>query len=275
MAGLETSGSNPDVSMLYDINGLAHDAPGWLDRTVTFLGEYGLPLGMVILIGACWWTERRRAESLDEAATSVATVVWAPLAAVLAVLVNTPIRGFVQRPRPFADHEGLDVLLHGQHGYSFVSDRATLAMAVAAGLFVASRRFGLIGIAMALAEGFCQVFLGVHYPTDVIGGFALGTAVALLLSPLATMTLTPLMKVLGGFERAGLLVRPRHLTASHSGRGLRLQEGAGQAGRAAGRSDTGAPGPACGADASETVQKPAAPGAPRDPQGPQEPDLAA
>ena len=31
MAGLADSGSNPDVDLLYDINGLAKDAPHWLD----------------------------------------------------------------------------------------------------------------------------------------------------------------------------------------------------------------------------------------------------
>lgn len=32
MAGLAESGSNPDVDLLYDINGLAKDAPRWFDR---------------------------------------------------------------------------------------------------------------------------------------------------------------------------------------------------------------------------------------------------
>lgn len=48
-----------------------------------------------------------------------------------------------------------------------------------------------------MLEGFCRVFMGVHYPTDVVGGFALGTAVALLLSPLASALLTPLTRGIG------------------------------------------------------------------------------
>ena len=40
MAGLAESGSNPDVDLLYDINGLAKDAPHWLDRAVEFVGEF-------------------------------------------------------------------------------------------------------------------------------------------------------------------------------------------------------------------------------------------
>ncbi|MGW2035427.1 phosphatase PAP2 family protein [Streptomyces sp. NPDC001811] len=207
MAVLAESGSNPDVELLYDINGLAKDAPHWFDRVMEFVGEYGLLLAMVLLVLWCWWSVRRRGG--EEAAPSVAALVWAPLAAGLAVLVNVPIRGFVERPRPFVDHQGLDVLVSGKTDFSFVSDHATITMALGVGLFVAHRRFGLAGIGLALLEGFCRVYMGVHYPTDVVGGFALGTAVVLLLSPLATALLTPLMRAVERSPRAGWLVRRR------------------------------------------------------------------
>ncbi|MFF2847186.1 phosphatase PAP2 family protein [Streptomyces sp. NPDC058001] len=207
MAGLdETSGSNPDVSLLYDINGLAKAAPGWLDRTVGFIGEYGLLVGMVLLVLWAWWTLRRRAATLGDAASSTAAVLWAPLGAAVAILVNVPIRGFVERRRPFLDHQGLEVLVDGKTDFSFVSDHATLAMAMGVGLFVAHRRIGLAAIGLAVVEGFCRVYMGVHYPTDVIGGFALGTAVALLLSPLATALLTPLARAVGASRRVGWVV---------------------------------------------------------------------
>ncbi|WP_171110488.1 MULTISPECIES: phosphatase PAP2 family protein [Streptomyces] len=212
MAGLAQSGSNPDVELLYDINGLAKDAPGWFDRGVEFVGEYGLLLALVLLVVWCWWTVRRRGGvSGEEAAGSVAALVWAPLAAGIAVLVNVPIRGFVERPRPFLQHEGLEVLVSGKTDFSFVSDHATIAMALGVGLFIAHRTFGLVGIGLALVEGFCRVYMGVHYPTDVVGGFALGTAVALLLSPVAMALLTPVTKAVERSPRAGWLVRRRSL----------------------------------------------------------------
>lgn len=207
MAGLAASGSNPDVDLLYDINGLAKDAPQWFDRVMEYVGEYGILLAMVLLVLACWWSVRRRGGA--DAASSVAALVWAPLAAGIAVLVNVPIRGFVERPRPFLTHEGLDVLVAGKTDYSFVSDHATITMAMAVGLFVASRKFGLFGIGLALLEGFCRVYMGVHYPTDVVGGFALGTAVALLLSPLAMALLTPLMKAVEQSSKGAWLIRAR------------------------------------------------------------------
>ncbi|TRO62077.1 phosphatase PAP2 family protein [Streptomyces sp. IB201691-2A2] len=207
MAGLAESGSNPDVDLLYDINGLAKDAPHWFDRVMEFVGEWGLLLAMVMLVLWCWLTVRKRGG--EDAASSVAALIWAPLAAGIAVLVNVPIRGFVERPRPFVDHDGLDVLIGGKSDYSFVSDHATLMMAMGVGLFVANRKFGLVGIVLGLFGGFCRVYMGVHYPTDVIGGFALGTAVVLLLSPLAMALLTPVVAAVERSPRVGWLVRAR------------------------------------------------------------------
>lgn len=218
MAGLAESGSNPDVELLYDINGLAKDAPHWFDRVMEYVGEYGVLLGLVLAVLWCWWTVRRR--GAEDTASSVAALVWAPLAAGIAVLVNVPIRGFVERPRPFNDHQGLEVLVSGKTDYSFVSDHATIAMALGVALFVANRKFGLVGIGLALLEGFCRVYMGVHYPTDVVGGFALGTAVALLLSPLAMALLTPLMSAIERSPRAGRLIRARGTAGDDGGRAV-------------------------------------------------------
>ncbi|MFJ4920806.1 phosphatase PAP2 family protein [Streptomyces sp. NPDC088725] len=208
MAGLVLDGSNPDVGLLYDINGLAKDAPSWFDRAMEFTGEYGILFALVLVLLWCWWCVRGRG-SAGDSVTAVAGLVWAPLAAGFAVLVNIPIRGFVERPRPFVDHKGLDVLVAGKTDFSFVSDHATMAMAVGVGIFIANKKFGLAAIGLALLEGFCRVYMGVHYPTDVVGGFALGTAVALLLTPLALALLTPLLSAVEGSAHFGWIVRTR------------------------------------------------------------------
>ncbi|MFF1559747.1 phosphatase PAP2 family protein [Streptomyces sp. NPDC058279] len=219
MAGLTTGGPNVDVSLLYEINGLARRAPDWIDRAVGVIGDYGIPLALVLLVLWCWRGLRRQ----DEASTveSFAALVWAPLAAGIALLVNVPLRGFVGRPRPFLQHEGLEVVGGGAgggvgggaggfdaSGFSFVSDHATLAMALGVGLFVANRRLGVIGIGLALLEGLCRVYMGVHYPTDVVGGLALGTAVVLVPAPLAMAVLGPVVRVARRRGRGAVVARP-------------------------------------------------------------------
>jgi undecaprenyl-diphosphatase len=218
MAGLVLDGANPDVSLLYDVNGLAKSAPSWFDRVMGFVGEYGVLAALVVLVLGCWWCVRRRGTRQDSV-SAVAGLLWAPLSAGVAVLINMPIRGFVRRPRPFLDHRTLDVLVRNSgHDYSFVSDDATLAMALAVGLFVVHRRIGFAALALAVLEGFVGVFEGVHYPTDVVGGFALGTAVVLLLTPLATALLTPLVSAVAD-SRVGRLVRSRHASGGKDGDG--------------------------------------------------------
>ncbi|MBR7676498.1 phosphatase PAP2 family protein [Streptomyces daliensis] len=197
---------NPDVDLLYEINGLAKEAPTWADHTMEYVGEYGIVFGLVLLGLWAWWRITRRRETRDEAVAGFAGLMWAPLAAAVALLVNIPIRGFVERPRPFFDHHGLEVLIAGKSDYSFVSDHSTLAMALAVGIFMVNRKFGLIGIVLAVAAGFSRVYMGVHYPTDVIGGLALGTAVSLLLAPAAMWLLTPVVRAVAGSPRVGALV---------------------------------------------------------------------
>jgi undecaprenyl-diphosphatase len=121
-------------------------------------------------------------------------VLWAPLAAAVGWLMNAPIRDLVARPRPFVDHPDVVVLLDGETGFSFVSDHATAAMAIAVSLLVVHRRLGLLALGVAALQGTARVLAGLHYPTDVAGGVALGTAVSLLLLPLALWALAPLVR---------------------------------------------------------------------------------
>ncbi|GLF99807.1 phosphatase PAP2 family protein [Streptomyces yaizuensis] len=198
-------GSGPDLTLLYEINGLSKAAPPWFDKIMGFVGEYGIMLGLAVVGLWAWWSVRRSA-TVDDAVASVAGLAWAPLAAAAAVVVNIPIRGFVERPRPFVDHpKELEVLVEGKTDFSFVSDHSTMAMALAVGIFLVHRRLGFAALGLAFAEGFLRIYMGVHYPTDVIGGFALGTAVTLLLAPLALALLTPLVSAIAG-SKLGVLV---------------------------------------------------------------------
>ncbi|WUH91834.1 phosphatase PAP2 family protein [Streptomyces sp. NBC_00433] len=203
MAEVASDSTNPDITLLRSINDLAKHAPRGVDRAVEVAGGYGLIALTALLAGWCWWRVARRSA---DAPAAVAGVLWACLAAGAALLLDIPVRALVQRPRPYVDHDGLDVLVRGQHASSFVSDHVALTAAVAVGLFMVSRKAGLIAVGAALAEGFAQVYLGAHYPTDVVGGFALGAATVLLLAPLGLALLTALTTRLARTRAAFLVV---------------------------------------------------------------------
>ncbi|GAA0685297.1 phosphatase PAP2 family protein [Kitasatospora atroaurantiaca] len=205
MSTLLADTSGPDLGLLRAVNGLAKSSPGWLDGLVSWIGEYGILLGLAALCAVGWLQARRR----PDAPVAIAGLLWAPIAVAVCELANLPISAIVDRPRPFVDHPDLDVLVDGKAGtLSFVSDHSAMSMGIAVALLLVNRRLGLIAGGLALLQGFCRMFMGVHYPTDVIGGYALATAVVLLLAPLAMAVLVPLCHALARTALAPLLVAP-------------------------------------------------------------------
>ncbi|AUG79054.1 membrane protein [Kitasatospora sp. MMS16-BH015] len=205
MSTLLADTTGPDLDLLKAVNGLAKAAPGWLDSTVSWVGEYGILLGLAALCAVGWLQARRR----PDAPVAVAGLLWAPLSVALCELANLPVSRIVDRPRPFVDHPELDVLVSGKAGtLSFVSDHSAMSMGIAVALYLVNKRLGLIAGGLALLQGFCRLFMGVHYPTDVIGGYALATAVVLLLAPIAMAVLVPFCHALTRTALAPLITAP-------------------------------------------------------------------
>jgi undecaprenyl-diphosphatase len=72
--------------------------------------------------------------------------------------------------RPFMDHHVTQLVAHDP-GASFPSDHTTAAAAAGFGLLLTRfRRTGGAVLAMALLIGFARVYVGVHYPLDILGG---------------------------------------------------------------------------------------------------------
>ncbi|MBI5106554.1 MAG: phosphatase PAP2 family protein [Solirubrobacterales bacterium] len=108
--------------------------------------------------------------------------VAAGVSAALALVIAQVVSHLVDRSRPFAsDPSG--VHLFSAHGADpgFPSDHATAAFAIAIAILLRSRRWGLLAVTMATILAVARVAMGVHYPSDVIAGAALGSATALAL----------------------------------------------------------------------------------------------
>jgi undecaprenyl-diphosphatase len=105
--------------------------------------------------------------------------VLATASAGLALLISQPIGNAVDRTRPFLAHPAHAHLLISQsHDPSFPSDHATGAFALAFGIWLYDRTFGAVFLVLAAIVAFARVYVGTHYPGDVVGGAVLGIAVA-------------------------------------------------------------------------------------------------
>lgn len=110
---------------------------------------------------------------------------------VLAIVSAELLKSVFERPRPPSS-----LAIASAHGYSFPSTQATETSAVAASLIVLlllgpgwgerltailpRRAQVVVAAALVVAVGFvgvCMVYLGAHWPTDVVAGWILGTAI--------------------------------------------------------------------------------------------------
>jgi undecaprenyl-diphosphatase len=109
-------------------------------------------------------------------------VVAAGLAALLALGLAHVIASVWDRPRPYVTHPGdIHLFVDPSKDPSFPSDHATAAFAIAVSILLRHRRAGILALAMAVVLAVARVAVGIHYPSDVIGGAALGTLAAVLL----------------------------------------------------------------------------------------------
>ncbi|GAB26197.1 hypothetical protein GOPIP_093_00020 [Gordonia polyisoprenivorans NBRC 16320 = JCM 10675] len=181
---------NLDTRVFDDINDFARATP-WLHPIVSGYATYGLVLFAILLL-AGWWTARR-----DGDRVRMVAAVWAPLGVLIAVAINQPIAAAVDETRPCNALHDI-VVLHCNTDAGFPSDHAVMAGAVTAGLWLVHRRLAVIAAVAAVVMAFARVYIGAHYPQDVLAGLVLGAAVSLLGFYLARPLLSRLLALLCG-----------------------------------------------------------------------------
>lgn len=156
--------------------------PPWVEelaRDVTGLGGLGVLTFLTLAAAGLFWLQRRRW-----------TALYVLAAVGSGVTLSNAAKAFFDRPRP-------DLVPHGTivHTASFPSGHSlmaavvylTLAALVARSFPERRLRAYVVSLAMllAFAVGASRVYLGVHWPTDVLAGWAAGGAWALACAALA------------------------------------------------------------------------------------------
>jgi membrane-associated phospholipid phosphatase len=162
-----------DRSWFLHVNSFAQASP-WLHGAFRAYAQYGVVLFAALLVWS-WWIARGRRDL-----TVMAAALWVPAGTLIAVGLNQPLGSWIHRPRPYTTLQHVEVLVARTSDFSFPSDHAVMAGAVAAGVWLVSRRLGLLAVVAALLMGFTRVYVGAHYPGDVVVGLLVGAVVTLL-----------------------------------------------------------------------------------------------
>jgi len=153
---------------------VTHHTP-WLDTVLWTLSAAGVGGAIWIAMAAVMasWVPRLRAPAWQ--------VV---LAVVLAQgVVDWGIKPLIARPRPFVSDASSRVVGYQPPTYSFPSGHAASSFAAATVLaFALSRRRAATAWILAATVAFSRIYIGVHYPLDVVVGALIGMLLGVLVT---------------------------------------------------------------------------------------------
>lgn len=158
---------NWEFSILYALQELHNPVLDSIMLFITSLGDDGI---LWIAIGViCLFFKKYRKMGLQLLITMLCTFV----------LGNLILKNIFARPRPCDIDTAVTLLLSRPHGHSFPSGHSINSMAAAAALFLNNKKIGIPAVVIAALIGFSRMYLFVHFPTDVLGGFVIAVLVAI------------------------------------------------------------------------------------------------
>ena len=90
-------------------------------------------------------------------------------------LTNLTLKDFFGRPRPFNVNPDLVTLIKPPSSFSFPSGHTSVSFSGALVVYhMMSKKIGIPAVVLATMIAFSRMYVGVHYPTDILGGIVVG-----------------------------------------------------------------------------------------------------
>jgi undecaprenyl-diphosphatase len=96
------------------------------------------------------------------------TVLYTTLSVIIALLVNVVIHAVYYHSRPFVSHDVHQLVPHAADS-SFVSDHSVLVFSIAFVFLLRGEKLKYVALIWAVLVGVSRMYVGVHYPLDILG----------------------------------------------------------------------------------------------------------
>ena len=131
--------------------------------------DYLVPVTLALILFALWFA----GTDLGTRERYQIGIVVAVFAVALANSSVEVLNNFYFRDRPFLNHEA-ELLFYRPTDSSFPANSAAAAFAIAGSVGIFQRRLAIVIASLAALYAFSRVYVGVHYPLDVVGGAVFG-----------------------------------------------------------------------------------------------------
>ncbi|MFC0271419.1 undecaprenyl-diphosphatase [Metabacillus herbersteinensis] len=124
----------------------------------------------IIVLGLMWFRNNSNKKIVLNAVKST----------VFTLLINTLIKLFYFKPRPFMKRR-VGILIPSKLDSSFPSKHTLLVFAVSTSIFLRERILGTILLGMSMLTGLSRIWVGHHYPSDIIGSAFIGSLTSVVI----------------------------------------------------------------------------------------------
>jgi undecaprenyl-diphosphatase len=188
---------------IYDVS-LHHH---WVGSLFHAVEQASIPF-MVVATAALWFFSRPGGDRRWKLATGSGFA-----AAALAFAVNFAIHSLWDRPRPYETHS-ISHPWSSSTDASFPSDHTSVSFAIAFAVIAFDAAGGVVLLVAALLIAIGRLFIGAHYPSDVLTGVVVGLAAAFVVLRIARPLVDAVVRLV---ERVSdPLVRPLWRSAQSS-----------------------------------------------------------
>jgi undecaprenyl-diphosphatase len=147
--------------------------------------DYFIIITMCLVLVVMWFGTRDQKARRDNQLAVVAAMAGLGMATAFVAIANlifvindgftgSAIHALFNRPRPFDAELGTYLLFYRPNDPTFPSNMAAVVFGLAIAVWLKNRRVGFWLMGMATLASFARVYVGIHYPADILGGALFG-----------------------------------------------------------------------------------------------------
>ena len=168
-----------DSVVAYDLNlslAINRYAGKWdmLDLIISiFASDYFFPVIFALFLVGIWFNGSEQKERVVNQHIVIFSIISLAFVNWIVFVINA----YLFRPRPF-ENEQISLIFYEATDSSFPSNALAVLFAISITTLITNRRYGISLMILSIVYGISRIYVGVHYPLDILSALILGVIAA-------------------------------------------------------------------------------------------------